>query len=562
MTISTTRRAKPLLWAAAGQWRCWLLVLLLAFCAASPAFALQGATGAHDPSTIVKRNGVYHVWTTGNQIYHMTSTDLVNWTPAAPVFAAGTWPGWINAYVPGFGGIFWAPECVLRNGVYYMYYSCSLGIAASAIGVATSTDLSTWTDQGMLVYTDSTSPWGSIDPAVFTDATGRVWMVFGSHLSGIWTVELNPATGKRLNTTITNIAGTSPWCEHEAPYMMQHGGYYYLFYNKGTCCAGTTSTYYVQMGRSTSPTGPFVDKAGLPLLQGSGTNFLTTRNSDIGPGHVGLFVENGVNYLSYHYYDGGRNGAPTLGITSLSWDAAGWPVAEPGWLPGGTYTITGQGSGKAWAAASCTTAAGQALVQSTPTGLACQQWQLVPQGGSGLYRFTNVGSGLNADQTGCVELAGTAIGLQPTSVLNCQNFRVERAADGSYVLAAQYGNRVIEVPNASMASGQPLGLWDYNGCNCQHWLIQPLGIATASKSAFDVALELFPNPARNGTFTVQLPTAAKATLTVADMSGRVVYRQELAAGSRSEVATGLSAGAYIVRVATATDVATRKLLVL
>lgn len=561
MTIFTTRRANPLLWAATGQWRCWLLVLLLAFCAAGPAFALQGATGSHDPSTIVKRNGVYHIWTTGSQIYHMTSTDLVNWTPAAPVFAAGTWPGWINSYVPTFGGIFWAPECVYRNGLYYMYYSCSMGARQSAIGVATSPDLATWTDQGMVVYSDNVTPWGAIDPAVFTDASGRVWMPFGSHLDGIWTVELNPATGKRLNTTITNIAGTSPWCEHEAAYMMQQGGYYYLFYNKGICCAGSTSTYYIQMGRSTNPTGPFVDKNGVALLAGGGTDFMVGKDNLRGPGHAGLFVENGINYLTYHYYDSNRNGTPTLGIASLSWDANGWPVATQDWLPSGTYTITGQGSGKAWAAANCTATAGQGLVQSTPTGLACQQWRLVPQG-SGLYRFTNVGSGLNADQSGCIEDAGTMIGLHPTSALNCQNFRVERAADGSYVLAAQYGNRVIEVPNASVASGQQLALWDYNGCNCQRWFIQPLGTTTATKSALDAALELFPNPARSGTFTVQLPIAAKATLTVADMSGRVVYRQELATGSKSEVATGLGAGAYIVRIATANDVATRKLLVL
>lgn len=561
MTTSTTRRAGPLLWAAAGYWRCWLLVLALAFSAASPAFALQGATGSHDPSTMVKRNGVYHIWTTGNQIYHMTSTDLINWTPAATVFAAGTWPGWIAAYVPGFAGNFWAPECVYMNGQYYMYYSCSLGGRQCAIGVATSPDLTTWTDQGMVVYSDNTSPWGSIDPAVFTDASGRLWMAFGSHLNGNYLIELNPATGKRLNTAIQNIAGASPYCENEASYMMQHGGYYYFFYNKGICCAGVTSTYYVQMGRSTSPTGPFLDKNGVDLLQGGGTNFLVPKDNYLGPGQVGLFVENGINYLTYHYYDRDHNGAPTLGIANLSWDATGWPVATQDWLPGGTYTLTGQGSGKVWAAASCTTAAGQALVQSTATGLPCQQWQLVPQG-SGLYRFTNVGSGLNADQTGCIELAGTTLGLQPASVLNCQNFRVERAADGSYVLAAQYGNRVIEVPNASVASGQQLGLWDYNGCNCQHWLIQPLGTNTAAKSALDAALELFPNPARSGTFTVQLPTAAKATLTVADMSGRVVYRQELASGSKSEVATGLGAGAYIVRIATASDVATRKLLVL
>lgn len=536
-----------------------LVVLLVGL--TRPAQALQGATGSHDPSTMVKRNGVYHIWTTGNQIYHMTSTDLINWAPAATVFAAGTWPGWVGSYVPGFAGNFWAPECVLRNGVYYMYYSCSLGGRQSAIGLATSPDLSTWTDQGMVVYSDNVSPWGAIDPAVFTDASGRCWMVFGSHLNGNYLIELDPATGKRLNTTIQNIAGTSPWCENEASYVMQHGGYYYLFYNKGTCCAGVTSTYYVQMGRATSPTGPFLDKNGVDLLQGGGTDFLVGKDNYLGPGQVGLFVENGLNYLTYHYYDRNHNGAPTLGLASLSWDAAGWPVATQDWLPAGTYTLTSQSSGKAWAAAACTTAAGQGLVQRTPSGQPCQQWQLVPQG-SGLYRFTSAATSLNVDQTACAETAGTPLGLQSTSVLNCQQFRLERASDGSYVLAALYGNRVVEVPNASQADGQQLGLWDYNGCTCQHWLVQAVGAVTATKSVLDAQLELFPNPARGGSFTVQLPAGPAATLTVAALNGRLVYRQELPNGGRSEIPAQLAAGAYVVRIATASDVATRKLLVL
>ncbi len=543
-------------------WASQLLVLSLVIFSGQAAFAVQGATGAHDPSTIVKRNGVYHIWTTGNQIYHITSTDMVNWTVAPTVFAAGTFPGWINTYVPGFQGNFWAPECVLRNGVYYMYYSCSLGGRQCAIGLATSPDLSTWTDQGMVVYSDANSPWGSIDPAVFTDANGRLWMAFGSHLNGNYLIELDPATGKRLNTTIQNIAGASPYCENEASYVMQHGGYYFLFYNKGICCAGATSTYYVQMGRSTSPTGPFLDKNGVDLLSGGGSNFLVTQNASVGPGQVGLFSENGYNYLTYHFYDATANGAPTLGITNLSWDASNWPVADAGWLPTGTYTIAGLGSGKVWAAASCTTTAGQTLVQRTPAaGQTCQQWQLLPQG-RGVYKIKNVASGLNADVANCDVAAGTALGLYADSPLNCQSFHLDKAVDGTFVLSALYGNRVAEVPNASTTDGTALRLWDYNGCNCQYWTISAVGAVTATKSALDAELQLFPNPAKGGNFSLQLPTGTKATVTVIDLSGRLVYRRELPTGGTNDVPAGLNAGAYVVRVATAEAVATRKLVVL
>lgn len=543
-------------------WACRLLLLALAVFSGGRAFALQGYPGAHDPSTIVKRNGVYHVWTTGDQIYHMTSTDLINWTPATTVFAAGTWPGWINTYVSDFKGNFWAPECVLRNGTYYMYYSCSLGQRPSAIGVATSTDLTTWTDQGMVVYSDNVTPYGCIDPAVFTDAQGKVWMAFGSHLSGNWLVQLDPVTGKRIDTNIKNIAGASPYCENEASYVMQHGGYYYLFYNKGICCAGVTSTYYVQMGRSLNPDGPYLDKNGVDLLLGGGSNFLVGQDNYVGPGQVGLFVENGINYLTYHYYNASANGAPTLGIGSLSWDAAtGWPSVTEDWLAAGTYTVANQNSSKLWAAASCTTTAGQALVQSSATGLPCQQWKFAPQG-SGVYKITNVGNNLNADVAGCAEAAGTPLALQAASPLNCQSFRVERAADGTYTLASIYGNRVVEVPNAALTDGQPLGLWDYNGCNCQHWTISTTGIVTATLASQNPDIQVFPNPVPGGNFSVQLPAGTAATITVADLGGRIIYRQQVSASGSRAIPASLAAGAYVVQIATASAVATRKLVVL
>ena len=69
-------------------------------------------------------------------------------------------------------------------------------------------------------------------------------------------------------------------------------------------------------------------------------------------------------------------------------------------------------------------------------------------------------------------------------------------------------------------------------------------------------------PARGGNFSLRLPAGTAATLAVADTSGRVVFRRELAAGGPREIQAGLGVGAYVVRIATASAVATRKLLVL
>jgi arabinan endo-1,5-alpha-L-arabinosidase len=47
-----------------------------------------------------------------------------------------------------------------------------------------------------------------------------------------------------------------------------------------------------------------------------------------GPGQVGIFSENGTNWLGCHFYDGTRSGLPTLAILPLRWDAHGWPEVK------------------------------------------------------------------------------------------------------------------------------------------------------------------------------------------------------------------------------------------
>ena len=80
-------------------------------------------------------------------------------------------------------------------------------------------------------------------------------MSFGSYWNGIYVTELDPATGKRINgSPAVNVAQNS---SIEASALIQHGGYYYLFVNWGSCCSGIDSTYNIRVGRGTSPAGPF-----------------------------------------------------------------------------------------------------------------------------------------------------------------------------------------------------------------------------------------------------------------------------------------------------------------
>ena len=45
----------------------------------------------------------------------------------------------------------------------------------------------------------------------------------------------------------------------------------------------------------------------------------------IGPGHAGVFTEGGRDWLSFHYYDGEREGLPWLEVRRLVWED-GWPT--------------------------------------------------------------------------------------------------------------------------------------------------------------------------------------------------------------------------------------------
>lgn len=286
----------------------------------------------HDPSTIQKEGGVYRYYATGHGIQSMRSTDRVTWTVDQPIYSRGTWPAWIDSTVPGFKGHFWAPDCIRMNGQYYLYYSCStFGAPTSALGVTTSPTLNPeapnykWTDQGMVVTSKVRTDVNAIDPGLLRDTDGRVYLVYGSFHGGIGGAEIDTLTGKiKAGTSVKKVAGgrESDW---EAAALIREGKYYYLFANNGLCCKGLNSTYYIVVGRSTSPLGPFVDQAGRDLTAGGGTIVLRTAGKYIGPGHVGLLRDEGKNLVSIHYYDADDQGKAKFTIRQLTF-RRGWPI--------------------------------------------------------------------------------------------------------------------------------------------------------------------------------------------------------------------------------------------
>jgi arabinan endo-1,5-alpha-L-arabinosidase len=185
----------------------------------------------------------------------------------------------------------------------------------------------------MVIASASTNDFNAIDPAIFHDTNGSLWLSFGSFWSGIKMIQLDPRTGKRLapDSPILSLAHSD---SIEASYLYQQGGYYYLFVNWGMCCRGTNSTYSIHVGRSKKVTGPYLDREGKDMLDGGGTLFLDSTKPYIGPGHAGIIVDHGTNWFSCHYeavpgasIPGQRRGS-RLAVMPMHWTADDWPEVD------------------------------------------------------------------------------------------------------------------------------------------------------------------------------------------------------------------------------------------
>lgn len=287
-----------------------------------------------DPSSIVKCKDEYWVFYTGRGVPSFHSKDLVKWERGPAVFK--TAPEWVAKVVPANRNMsYWAPDIIKVGDRYLLYYSVStMGKMTSAIGLATNPTLDPndpayrWTDQGVVVQTQDGSGHNAIDPAIFHDRDGSLWMTYGSYWSGIKLLQLDPQTGKRI-TPDAPLYALAFNDSIEAAYLCRHDDYYYLFVNWDSCCQGPKSTYNIRVGRSKTITGPYLDKAGVNMLDRGGSVFLATTNGPlIGPGHASTLNAEGKTWFTC-CFEGNLNmdGKATLAILPLRWTADGWPEA-------------------------------------------------------------------------------------------------------------------------------------------------------------------------------------------------------------------------------------------
>ncbi|MEF2277415.1 family 43 glycosylhydrolase [Deinococcus sp. YIM 134068] len=305
----------------------------------------------------------------GNPVFHLISmaksADLVNWTYVGDAFT--TKPDWVK----DDAGL-WAPEVVRQGNTYLLYYTASdTEAGGSAIGVATGpTPTGPWTDSGTPVVEPQPAPGPDadpngrrwvFDPEVLTDASGNRWMYYGSYFGGI---SVRRLSGDGLRTDPATQREVALDNRYEGAQVVYHGGLYYLMASATNCCGGPLTGYSVFVGRSASPTGPFVDRDGVSLLDPrvGGTPVLSMNgNRWVGPGHNVVFQDAaGRHWTAYHaidrldpYLDVTRNlnKRPML-LDPVDW-VDGWPTVRGGaWASDGTRPAPAAQPGEATAPAS------------------------------------------------------------------------------------------------------------------------------------------------------------------------------------------------------------------
>lgn len=305
----------------------------------SDVLSIQGAMAkVHDP-VMAKEGGTYYLFSTGRGITVHTSKDMKTWQRAGRVFEQA--PPWTSTTIPGSTDYYWAPDIARFDGRWRLYYSVStFGKNRSAIGLATNVTLDSsrpdyqWKDEGVVIESTLSDDWNAIDPNVAVDPKGKPWLSFGSFWSGIKLAALDPATGRLPAKTLALMSlaarprGGEIKGAIEAPFIVRHGSYYYLFASFDVCCRGVRSTYNVRVGRSKEITGPYADKNGLPMLDGGGTRVLWGKGRWRGPGHNAVYQEKGADWLVYHSYDAEDFGASKLRIEKIKWSVDGWPGAS------------------------------------------------------------------------------------------------------------------------------------------------------------------------------------------------------------------------------------------
>ena len=332
--------------------------------------------------------------------YCRRSKDLVNWEFMGPTMHGV--PTWMKAKLNeirkamGLGASttdfrnqnqfgYWAP-CVRRisKDLYRMYYVVTLPGTINGAGTWSErcfiglmetknpADIDSWVDKGFVVtnysdlelnykvsatdYAHCYFKYNAIDPSLIINEKGEHWLVYGSWHSGFAAMQLDPSTGKPLHALgnpwgkeneasygkfiYTRQLGNR-WQASEAPEVVYHDGYYYLFiaYDE------LSVAYNTRVVRSKNIDGPYYDITGKDVTNHGGDAYpiLThpykfgNHHGWVGISHCAVFNDGKGNwyYASQQRfpenYKGNANSNALMlgGVRSIIWTSDGWPLVLP-----------------------------------------------------------------------------------------------------------------------------------------------------------------------------------------------------------------------------------------
>jgi len=179
-----------------------------------------------------------------------TSTDMVNWTDHGMI-AGVKEPFKTFAWADGHSA--WAPQCIARNGKFYMYCP-TIYLGKMAIGVAVSTSPYGPFKDALGKPLISRSNPGDYDPTVFIDDDGQAYLYWGGNGPSYY-AKLNEdmisITGN-IQVVSIDFTGTPPEAAYtEGPWLWKKNNHYYLAWASRCCPEG------IGYAMSDSPTGPW-----------------------------------------------------------------------------------------------------------------------------------------------------------------------------------------------------------------------------------------------------------------------------------------------------------------
>ena len=332
--------------------------------------------------------------------YCRRSKDLVNWEFMGPTMHGV--PTWMKVKLNeirkamGLGTSttdfrnqnqfgYWAP-CVRRisKDRDRMYYVVTLPGTINGAGTWSErcfiglmetknpADIDSWVDKGYVVtnysdlelnykvsatdYAHCYFKYNAIDPSLIINEKGEHWLVYGSWHSGFAAMQLDPSTGKPLHALgnpwgkeneasygkfiYTRQLGNR-WQASEAPEVVYHDGYYYLFiaYDE------LSVAYNTRVVRSKNIDGPYYDITGKDVTNHGGDAYpiLThpykfgNHHGWVGISHCAVFNDGKGNwyYASQQRfpenYKGNANSNALMlgGVRSIIWTSDGWPLVLP-----------------------------------------------------------------------------------------------------------------------------------------------------------------------------------------------------------------------------------------